>query len=84
MYRAGIIGVGQIGYKIDFDKSRKFIWSHAKTYKSHNETTLVAVSDARESAFDDFNSIYKGVAFYKSYVDMVEKSRIDFVSILQW
>ena len=48
MYRVGIIVEGQIGYSIDLDNARKFIWSHAKAYELHKKTKLVAVSDLKD------------------------------------
>ncbi len=32
MYKSAVIGLGQIGYKMDEDPFRKLIWSHSKAY----------------------------------------------------
>ena len=80
MYRSGIIGVGQAGYTFDFDKTRKFIWSHAKAYKFHKKTKLVAVSDI-DTLDHRFNEDYPNVIFFKDYISMLEKSKLDIVSI---
>ena len=40
-YNAAIIGLGQIGFKIDLDPLRKIIWSHAKAYISMKNINLV-------------------------------------------
>ena len=45
MYKTAIIGLGQIGYKLDNDSFRDLIWSHSKAYTKHNNTKLIAVCD---------------------------------------
>lgn len=80
MYQAGIIGVGQAGYTINFDKTRKFIWSHAKAYSAHSQTNLVAVSDIH-NLDSRFSKDYPHVIFFNDYLSMLEKSKLDIVSI---
>ena len=80
MYRTGVIGVGQIGFSIDYDNIRKFIWSHVKAYKLHSQTELVAVTDIlnnNEKFIDD----YPEVNFFDDYIEMLEQSNLDIVSI---
>ena len=38
MFKAAVIGLGLIGYKMDEDPFMPIIWSHAKAYKKHNKT----------------------------------------------
>jgi hypothetical protein len=45
VYKTAIIGLGQIGYKLDNDSFRDLIWSHSKAYTKHNNTKLIAVCD---------------------------------------
>lgn len=80
-YRAAIIGLGEIGYKIDKDPLRKLIWTHAKTFHSHTKTTLAAVSDIHKSNYDDFNNYYPNIKYYKDYRIMIKKLKFDIVSI---
>ena len=44
-YKAAIIGLGQIGFKIDLDPFRKIIWSHAKAYDHIKNIKLIGVSE---------------------------------------
>ena len=81
MYKTAIIGLGQIGYKIDEDSFRTIIWSHAKAYKKHNKTKLIAVCDIDKTSYDDFKIYYPNIDFYDDYVKMVEDVEIDIVSI---
>lgn len=81
MYKTAIIGLGQIGYKIDEDSFRTIIWSHAKAYKKHNKTKLIAVCDIDKTSYDDFKIYYPNIDFYDDYAKMVEDVEIDIVSI---
>ena len=44
MYNCATIGLGNASWKIDNDKLRKEIWTHAEAYTKHPNTKLVAVS----------------------------------------
>ena len=81
MFKTAIIGLGQIGYKLDEDPIRKLIWSHAKGYQTHNKTTLVAVSDINKANYENFNNNYPNIKFYDNYVNMVKEEDIDIISI---
>jgi len=81
LFKTAIIGLGQIGYKLDEDPIRKLIWSHAKGYQTHNKTTLVAVSDINKANYENFNNNYPNIKFYDNYVNMVKEEDIDIISI---
>ena len=81
MINCAIIGLGQIGYKIDQDPLRNIIWSHAKTYFTHDKVNFVAVSDINEKNYIDFNQYYNGIDFCNNYVSMISEYDIDIVSI---
>ena len=81
MFKAAVIGLGLIGYKMDEDPFMPIIWSHAKAYKKHNKTKLIAVSDIDKTRYDDFKKHYPNINFYNDYVNMVENKEIDIVSI---
>ena len=81
VYKSAIIGLGQIGYKLDLDKTRKIIWSHAKAYQVHKNTELVAVCDVNKVNYDSFNKHYPNIFFYNNYHNMMDKNQIDIVSI---
>ena len=80
-YKAAIIGLGDIAYKIDTDLSRKTIWTHAKGFKTHKNIDLIAVSDIKESHYRDFNIYYKNINYYKSYLEMLKNNKLDIISI---
>jgi len=81
VYKVAIIGLGQIGYKIDNDPFRSCIWSHAKAYQKHPNCTLIAVSDLDQNNYKDFNKIYPKINFYKNYIQLLKKEEIEILSI---
>ena len=81
MYKTAIIGLGQIGYKIDDDPFRTIIWSHSKTYIKHNNTKLIAVCDIDKAKYNDFNEYYPNIEFYDDYVRMIKNVDLDILSI---
>ena len=80
MYRAGIVGVGQIAFSIDYDLNRKFIWSHAKAYRLHDQIEFVAATDIK-NINDKFEKDYPEVDFFNNYIKMFECHSLDIVSI---
>jgi predicted dehydrogenase len=81
VYKSAIIGVGQIGYKIDFDPNRKFIWSHSKAYSCHKLINLVAISDSNDKYCQNFSTDFPDVKTYNSYLKMLDEHEIQIVSI---
>ena len=81
MYRASIIGLGNIGFKLDLDPSRPIIWTHAKAYDIHHKTELVSVSDVNKKNLIDFSKIYSGMKFYENHSEMLLNEKIDILSI---
>lgn len=81
MYKTAIIGLGQIGYKLDNDSFRDLIWSHSKAYTKHNNTKLISVCDLDKENHDDFNKFYPNITFYDDYLKMVKNIDLDIISI---
>jgi predicted dehydrogenase len=65
-YRAGIIGLGQIGNLFDEDPKRKEIWTHAGAYLALPNVTLTAGADSDEDRRRRF--LYRSVTA-NAYVD---------------
>ncbi len=78
---AAIIGLGQIGFSIKFDKLRKRIWAHSEAYTKHARTELIAGADISEEACISFERSYPKVSTYFSYKEMLRKQDIDILSI---
>jgi len=79
-YRAAIIGAGKPvatnhkggGYQIGY--------THARAYQHHPQVSLVAVADIVPAHIDAFNEQFDTSGF-TSYVDMLQQTRPDIVSI---
>ena len=80
-YKAAIIGLGQIGFKIDLDPFRKIIWSHAKAYDHIKNIKLIGVSEIDKKKIPTFAKYYPKVKIYEDYLDLLNKNKIDVVSI---
>jgi predicted dehydrogenase len=80
-YKAAIIGIGQIGYTIDHDPTRDYIWSHAKTYALHPATNLLAVSEINDDLCDSFSQHYNEIEIYTNYIDMINELGIQLISV---
>ena len=80
-YRTAIIGLGQIGFNIESDKSRNRIWAHSEAYSMHERTLLIAGADISEKACSNFQKAYPQAKTYQSYQNMLINEQIDILSI---
>lgn len=80
-YRAGIIGLGQIGNLFDEDAKRTEIWTHAGAYMALPDVTLIAGADSDEDRRRRF--LYRSVTAnaYVDYRSMLEVEHLDVVSV---
>lgn len=80
-YRAGVIGLGQIGNLFDEDPRRKEVWTHTGAYLALPNVTLTAGADSDEDRRRRFQ--YRGVtaSAYADYQSMLQAERLDIVSI---
>ena len=80
MYKAGIIGCGNIATYIDDDCARKEIWTHSKAYSVHFKTLLTSVCDNDPQKLSKFRGPNE-ISRYDSYAEMAENENLDIVSI---
>ncbi|MEO5865364.1 MAG: Gfo/Idh/MocA family oxidoreductase [Nitrospiraceae bacterium] len=80
-YRAGIIGLGQIGNLFDEDPRRKEIWTHAGAYLALPNVVLAAGADSDEDRRRRF--LYRCVTAtaHRDYRSMLQAEHLDVVSI---
>ena len=86
MYRAAVIGLGNIGFKYDLDKERqgvagKGIKTHVSAYQRSNNTELSGVIEVDDKTINKFKTIYPNVRTYKSISQLMCSQNIDFISI---
>ncbi|MDP1768646.1 MAG: Gfo/Idh/MocA family oxidoreductase [Nitrospirota bacterium] len=80
-YRAGIIGLGQIGNLFDEDLKRKEIWSHTGAYLALPDVVLAAGADSDAGRRNSFLKRSAGAKAYHDYRDMLKAERLDVVSV---
>ncbi|MCE9537156.1 MAG: Gfo/Idh/MocA family oxidoreductase [Nitrospirae bacterium] len=80
-YRAGVIGLGQIGNLFDEDPKRKEIWTHTGAYLALPDVVLAAGADSDEDRRRRF--LYRSVtaSAYVDYQSMLQTERLDVVSV---
>ena len=81
LYRAGIIGLGQIGNLFDEDPKRKEIWTHAGAYLALPDVVLAAGADSDAGRRNSFLKRSEGATAYREYRDMFGAERLDVVSV---
>ena len=73
-YRAGIIGIGDIGFKHPYV-------THPEVYKMASNCELVAVCDIEKDRLDRFCKVWEVEKTYTDYREMLEDADLDIVSI---
>lgn len=81
MYKACVIGLGQIGLMYDFDKNRPGPNSHSLAYKLHHEIHLTAGQDVRMEQESYLKTLVPGALFYSDLSEMIRHERCDIISI---
>jgi len=80
-YKAAVIGCGRIGSEFDNDPKRMVISSHCGAYSYFKRTKLIAVSDLDEKKLEKCAKKWKVPVFYQDYKEMLNKEKIDILSI---
>jgi predicted dehydrogenase len=81
MFKAGVIGLGQIGLMYDFDKNRKGTNSHSLAYRLHPDIKLVAGQDVRKEQENYLKQIAPEALFYDDLSEMLIQEQFDIISI---
>ena len=80
-YRAGVIGLGQIGNLFDEDPKRKEIWTHTGAYLALPDVVLAAGADSDVGRRTSFLKRSETAKAYPDYREMFEAERLDIVSV---
>lgn len=81
IYKAAVIGLGNIGFKFDLDNKRKGTWSHAAAYERSEKTELAAAVEINAANAELFRKNYNNIPVFKSIKQMMDNVTIDIVSI---
>ena len=80
-YRAGVIGLGQIGNLFDLDPKRKEIWTHTGAYLALPDVLLAAGADSDVGRRNSFQIRSETAKAYSDYREMLDAERLDVVSV---
>lgn len=80
-YRAGVIGLGQIGNLFDEDPKRKEIWTHTGAYLALPDVVLAAGADSDAGRRNSFQMRSGTANAYPDYREMFDAERLDVVSV---
>lgn len=80
-YRAGIIGLGRIGFLFQYDKKREQPASHSLALFLNKSIKLVCGSDINQERLTKWQSFYKNSRTYLSYKEMLDKENLDIITI---
>ncbi|HHY62400.1 MAG: Gfo/Idh/MocA family oxidoreductase [Bacillota bacterium] len=80
-YRAGIVGCGRIGWKLEDDPNRPKPCTHAGAYASIPNTQIVAASSRTDKSLKGFGERFGVDALYTDFNEMLEKENLDLLSV---
>ena len=85
-YKAGVVGLGNIGFKYDLDKRRKGIAgigtkTHVSAYSENENFILSGVVEINKETRELFKAKYPKVPVYKSVSELMLDQRPDFISV---
>lgn len=81
MFKAAVIGLGNIGFRLDLDPRRSNTWSHVSAYEKCRRTELAGAVEIDEGRIRSFRKIHKDVPVFKSVDELFRNLNIDIVSI---
>ncbi|HOQ82202.1 MAG TPA: Gfo/Idh/MocA family oxidoreductase [bacterium] len=81
MYRAAVVGLGNIGFQFSLDPNRTGTWSHVSAYERCEETVLVGAVEIDEGRTVVFREHRRDIPVYKNVRDLMEVLQPQIVSI---
>lgn len=81
IYKAAVIGLGNIGFKFNLDPKRKETWSHVAAYDRCKDTKLAAAVEINTENIEAFKKQYPQIPVFSSVREMMQNISVDMVSI---
>jgi predicted dehydrogenase len=84
IFKAAVIGCGNIGSKYDEDENRSGVFypkTHASAYQSHQKVSLEALCDSNEKNLKLASDKRNVKKIFSNYSDMIKEVQPDFVSL---
>ena len=75
-YIAGIIGLGNIAYKMDLTKREERIWTHIETYKASIHIDKIIAYEQNHKAIQEFKKHHPDIFVTTSFKEFIEKKPI--------
>lgn len=82
--KAGIVGCGRIASTFARDKKRKGVVTHAQGYLADPSVEFRAACDLDRVRLEEFGKDWKVPALYADVAEMIQKEKLDLVSICTW
>lgn len=84
MYKVGIIGLGRIAYKLEFDSLRVKPCTHAGAIISNKQLKIISACDINIDNLQDFCQRYNVKHYYIDYKKMLNEQKLDVLVIATW
>ena len=81
IFKAAVIGLGNIGFRFNLDPLRKETWSHVSAYEKCRHTELIGVVDDDEESVLLFKKQFNNIPAFLSIGELMGDQDIDIVSI---
>jgi len=81
LFKAGIVGCGNIGALYDEKDLDSNVYTHAGMYRQTNEFELVAAADSDKKRLEAFGNYWKVNHLYESHEEMFQNEKLDIISI---
>lgn len=81
MYKAAIIGCGNIAGNYQSDINDDVVITHVSAYRKCKDTDVVAIADPNKKILNEFGERWSIDKRYSDYQDMIEEQKLDIVSI---
>ncbi len=81
MFKAAVVGLGNIGFRFNLDPKRTDTWSHISAYEKCRRTKLVGAVEIDDDKIKSFTEMHKGVPVFKSVDELFRNTEADLVSV---
>ncbi|MFA5340053.1 MAG: Gfo/Idh/MocA family oxidoreductase [Candidatus Omnitrophota bacterium] len=81
VFKAGVIGLGNIGFKFNLDTKRKNTWSHVSAYDKCSQAELAGAVDIDKKQRDQFGRYFGSVPVFENVSQLFKNLPVDIISI---
>lgn len=81
IFKAAVVGLGNIGYQFNLDPKRTETWSHVASYEKCTRTELVAAVEISRENIAVFKKRYQKIPVYNTIDELMSNKEVDIISI---